>query len=451
MNSISTSAFDIFKICPGPSSSHTLGPMKAAACFRRSCGQLDRDDADGIEVVMYGSLAATGPGHGTDRAVIAGLLGWDPVTCPTDELNALGRKPGESWQFDPGSLSVTLKASDLRFDTGDHELAHPNTMIFRLKAGDVILLEEEYHSIGGGFIRARGEHESAPVMPPYPYANMRQLRSQMQRHSLPLVGVLRVNERAISGLDDVAIDEKLDTIIDVMAKSVERGLVTDGLLPGPIGLGRKASVLHKRLQGLADSPERFLILLNAAALAASEENAAGNRVVTAPTSGSAGVIPAVLHVLTEQFAASRSILRDAMLVAAAIGAISRHNASISGAEVGCQGEIGVASSMAAALIAHVRGFGVEIVENAAEIALEHHLGLTCDPIGGYVQIPCIERNAFGAVHAFNAFLLASAGDPARQKIGFDAVVEAMLETGLDMCSRYRETAQAGMARCAIRC
>jgi L-serine dehydratase len=202
---------------------------------------------------------------------------------------------------------------------------------------------------------------------------------------------------------------------------------------------------------MPDTPDRFLILLNAYALAASEENAAGHRVVTAPTSGSSGIIPGVVHLLAKQMGVSRPSLREGLLVAAAIGGIVRHNASISGAEVGCQGEIGVASSMAAAMIAHIHGGEVGIVENAAEIALEHHLGLTCDPIGGFVQIPCIERNAVGAVHAYNAYLLASAGDPARQKIDFDAVVEVMLETGRDMSDRYKETALGGLAKCSIRC
>lgn len=454
MNVITTSIFDIFKIGPGPSSSHTLGPMKAAVRFRQACAELEETalaKASAVEVFLYGSLATTGKGHGTDRSVIAGLLGWEPETADPNAFDALGRDPKTRYDFTAGHRTLPFSAADIHFDAAPRALPHPNTLAFRLRSGTDVLLEQEYYSVGGGFILCKGEAEHPRPIPPMPYANMHQLRSQMKRHGLGLVELLWRNETVLSGMDSEQLGAGLNGLIDAMENAVERGLATDGLLPGPIGLARKAPILYRRSRKMPDSPERFLILLNAYALAAAEENAAGRRVVTAPTSGSSGVIPGIVHFLSKHMGISRPLLRDGLLVAGATGGIARHNASISGAEVGCQGEIGVASAMAAAMIAHIRGCDMAVVENAAEIALEHHLGLTCDPIGGFVQIPCIERNAVGAVHAYNAYLLASAGDPTRQKIDFDAVVEVMLETGRDMSERYKETAQGGLASCGIRC
>jgi len=454
MNVIATSAFDIFKIGPGPSSSHTLGPMKAAGCFREACAGLKKaalEKATAIEVSLYGSLATTGKGHGTDRSVIAGLLGWNPETVDPDAFDPLGTDPKAVYTFCAGKKEIPFRAGDIHFDTTPVDLPHPNTMVLRLKAGKGILLEQEYYSVGGGFILCKGEAERPRPIPPVPYASMHQLRAQMDRLNIGLVELLRRNEKVVSGLDASQVDTGLDAIIAAMVSAVERGLATDAILPGSIGLARKAPVLLHRAQTMPDSPERFIILLNAYALAASEENAAGHRVVTAPTSGSSGIIPGIIYFALKHLGISRELIREGLLVASAIGGIARHNASISGAEVGCQGEVGVASAMAAAMIAHLRGCQMAVIENAAEIALEHHLGLTCDPIGGYVQIPCIERNAVGAIHAYNAYLLASAGDPTRQKIDFDAVVEAMLETGRDMSERYKETARAGLAVCSIRC
>ena len=404
-----------------------------------------------MDVRLYGSLATTGKGHGTDRSIIAGLLGWEPETCDPDAFDALGKDPHAVYSFQLAETTLPFRPDQLHFDTAPRDLPHPNTLVFRLLGGERVILEKEFYSIGGGFILCKGEAEIPRPLPPIPYANMHQLRAQMDRHRLGLVELLWRNETVLSGCEAGEVSGRLNGILDAMENAVERGIATDGILPGPIGLARKAPILHQRSREMPDTPDRFLILLNAYALAASEENAAGHRVITAPTSGSSGIIPGVVHLLTKQMGISRPLLREGLLVAAAIGGMVRHNASISGAEVGCQGEIGVASSMAAAMIAHIHGGEVGIVENAAEIALEHHLGLTCDPIGGFVQIPCIERNAVGAVHAYNAYLLASAGDPARQKIDFDAVVEVMLETGRDMSDRYKETALGGLAKCSIRC
>ena len=449
MNIITTSVFDIFKIGPGPSSSHTLGPMKAAGRFRQSCAELGDhvlDLATTVEVYLYGSLATTGKGHGTDRSIIAGLLGWEPESVDPDAFDILGKDPKAVYKLHASKAIIHFTSGDIHFNMNPRELPHPNTLIFYLKGHDGVLLEKEYYSIGGGFILCKGESEVPRPIPTIPYASMNQLRSQMTRHGIGLVELLWRNETVISGLDATQVSTGLNRIIDVMENAVERGIVTETILPGPIGLARKAPTLYKRSRNMVDSSEKFIILLDAYAMAASEENAAGHRVVTAPTSGSSGVIPGVIHYLIKHMGVSRNLLRDGLLVAAAIGSIARHNASISGAGVGCQGEIGVA----AAMIAHIRGCEMAIIENAAEIALEHHLGLTCDPIGGYVQIPCIERNAVGAVHAYNAYLLASAGDPTKQKINFDAVVGVMLETGRDMSDLYKETAKAGLASCSFR-
>ncbi|MFH1305484.1 MAG: L-serine ammonia-lyase, iron-sulfur-dependent, subunit alpha, partial [Candidatus Omnitrophota bacterium] len=255
----------------------------------------------------------------------------------------------------------------------------------------------------------------------------------------------------ISGMCEHDVARKLDEILAIMETAVNRGIHATGRLPGPIGLERKAAGLYEKARSGKAGPDKFFVFLDAYAMATAEENAAGSIVVTAPTSGSAGVVPGMIYLLKHHFNASRELLHEGMLVAAVIAFITKHNASIAGAEVGCQGEIGVASSMAAALLAHVNGQEINVVENAAEIALEHHLGLTCDPVRGYVQIPCIERNAVAAVEAYNAYLLASSGDPKKQKISFDEVVEAMLKTGRDMSMKYKETSEGGLAVCAINC
>jgi L-serine dehydratase len=263
---------------------------------------------------------------------------------------------------------------------------------------------------------------------------------------------MRQNEKDITGATDLEITQKFKNLINVMLDSVEHGLTAEGVLPGPIKLQRKAHKLYEKANNMHHSPDRFLILLNAYSLAASEENAAGHIVVTAPTSGSAGVLPGVIYLLKHHHQKLIKTLIDSMMVAGVIGLIARHNASISGAEVGCQGEIGVASAMGAALLSWSDGhMTTRRIENAAEIALEHHLGMTCDPIDGYVQIPCIERNAIGAVTSYNSYLIASIGEPNTQKIRFDEVVQTMLETGQDMHHKYKETSVGGLATCTTCC
>ncbi len=468
MKAITTSIFDLFKIGPGPSSSHTIGPMKAGFVFRKALEKLpDRElkAATSIEVRLFGSLSATGKGHGTDRAITGGLLGWEPETCNTTKLGLLLKHEKDTYKIRVKGASIPFSAADIHFDKIKHSFAFANTMIMRLHAGAHVILEKEYYSIGGGFIRCKGEPGVAPPKPVYKYDNMNQLKERLKKNKISLIELILRNEKAKSGKEKKQIFIELDRIMQVMEGSVERGIKTKGVLPGPIGLHRKAPTLYKkacvhakghsversREHILEHAPERFLVFLNAYALAASEENAAGHKVVTAPTSGSAGVIPAVLYLLKHHLHASKRALREGMLVAAAIGFIVKENASISGAEVGCQGEIGVASAMAAALLAQVNGYPIDVIENAAEIALEHHLGMTCDPIGGYVQIPCVERNAVAAVDAYNAYLLASVGDPKKQKLKFDQVVAAMLETGRHMSTRYKETSRGGLALCAPIC
>lgn len=451
---ITTSIFDIFKIGPGPSSSHTIGPMKAALDFLKTIQNLPPDAVSSpaaVEVHLFGSLSLTGEGHGTHKAVLGGLLGWAPETCDCDQLLALFDPPETVYRIHAGAADIPFTAADIHFEGSDDSLPHPNTLRFRLTAGGTILLEKEYYSIGGGFIRCRDEAEPARPAPPYPYSNMRELRQLLRRTGLPLREVLLQNETAISGLTREEITARIDGLIDTMCRAVENGLKSDGILPGPIGLMRKAQVLKTNSARMKHETGRFLACLNAYAHAASEENAAGRKVVTAPTSGAAGVLPGVIYLLKKHFDLQADQFRDGLLAAAAIAFIAKHNASISGAEVGCQGEVGVASAMAAAFISSAEGLPMRQVENAAEIALEHHLGMTCDPVLGYVQIPCIERNAVGAVTAVNAYILSAAGDPARQKVTFDEVVEAMRETGMDMCTRYKETSRGGLALSCVSC
>ncbi len=451
---ITTSIFDIFKTGPGPSSSHTIGPMKAALSFRDAVQALDGPPdltAATIDVYLYGSLSMTGEGHGTHKAVLGGLLGWTPEGCDCDQLLALLESPESEYQLSFEKGAITFKAENIHFEGADPALPSQNTLCFRLTAADQILLEREYYSIGGGFIQCKGEDEAQRPDPPHAYGNMNGLRKILRKSDLSLREVMLQNEEALTGQPRTAILSGIDALIEAMCKAVEKGLATDEILPGPIGLMRKAPVLYKNSARMKHETGRFLALLNAYAHAASEENAAGRMVVTAPTSGAAGVLPGVIYLMKQHFEFSKEQFQNGMLAAAAIAFIAKHNASIAGAEVGCQGEVGVASSMAAAFIAYARGLPMKQVENAAEIALEHQLGMTCDPVGGYVQIPCIERNAVGAVQAMNAFILAEVGDPARQKVTFDEVVEAMMETGQDMSTKYKETAKGGLAVCCVAC
>ncbi|WP_421900444.1 L-serine ammonia-lyase [Maridesulfovibrio sp.] len=443
MTAITTSVFELFKIGPGPSSSHTIGPMKAGYNFHQAVADLSLDtQPDNIEIRLYGSLSATGEGHGTDRAVVAGLLGFRPDNVKCDFLDSLA--DGSAHQFKSGQISLPLSVKDVIFAEVENNFPYANTLLLRLRKSEEILFEQEYYSIGGGFIKWKGQQPEIPRVPSHKYSNMSELKAILTDDGLRMHQAILANETAISGISEEEVYEKLDAILDAMKQAVENGLAAEGTLPGPIGLHRKA----KRLFGNSSKPngaDTFLLRLNAYGFAASEENAAGHIVVTAPTSGSAGVIPAAVYALEEDLGISREKVREGMLVAAALGFIAKHNASIAGAEVGCQGEVGVASAMAAGLIAYANGHRFWRTENAAESALEHHLGLTCDPVGGYVQIPCIERNAMGVVRAYNAYLIASVENEKFHKVSFDEVVQAMAQTGKDMNNKYKETSLGGLA------
>lgn len=454
-DTIVTSIFDLFKVGPGPSSSHTIGPMKAAYDFLhriRTIPEPNRLSATAIQVILYGSLAATGKGHGTDRAIAAGLLGKVPEECDPQWFSQL-MQPGSSYEIAVGSHSVSFTPENIYFERGKFPAHHPNTLQLRLVNGDIVLTEEEYYSVGGGFIHRKGETVTDLVSrkPAFPYASMSDVKQAMVDHSLSLPELITQNEEALSGLDRSQIHHRIDAILQFMHEAVKRGLSAEGALPGNIKLNRKASSLYRKAQEMARTQDSFLIFLNAYCEAASEENAAGNIVVTAPTSGASGVIPGLTYLMKTHFHYDQQKLRDGLLVAAAIGFLVKHNASISGAEMGCMGEIGTASAMGASMLAFCAGCDINAVEAAAEIAIEHHLGMTCDPIGGYVQIPCIERNAMGAVKAYNAYLLASSGNHAFQKISLDSVIKVMKATGDDMSKKYKETSEAGLALSATEC
>lgn len=453
MPPITTSLFELLKIGPGPSSSHTIGPMKAGYDFMKRIRKLpesDRQSADKLEIRLFGSLSATGEGHGTRRAVMSGLLGFLPDTCQPNVLEEFDEVE-QNYQLDLGGYSLDYRPGDIIFDAVQHEYLHSNTMLFTLKTGEKELLAMTYYSVGGGFLRWEGWEEPERGEPTYPYKNMAELKQHLRRNSMRLHQLILANEMAITGASEQEINQGLDHIIDVMERAVELGVQSMGVLPGPIGLQRKAAIMYDRAKQEQFQGSGFLRAINAYALGASEENAAGHCVVTAPTCGAAGVIPSIVFILKRHMGAMQDEVRQGLMAACAIGYLCKHNASISGAEVGCQGEVGVASAMAAALLTYARGYRFQVTENAAEIAIEHHLGLTCDPVGGYVQIPCIERNAMGAVKAYNAFLIASTLDESYQKVDLDKAIEAMAQTGKDMSRKYKETSLAGLAQSMTEC
>ena len=425
--------------------------MNAALSFVRRIAALPESQlkkAAVVKVILYGSLADTGVGHGTDKALLAGLSGLAPESC---ESGSLLKLPPQI-EIVAGAFKFKADSSSIEFKFGPHGYPFQNTMRFLLldDAGSAIY-ELEAYSIGGGFVRFKGEPDSVLPPRPWPFKDMRELRWLSAGNGLSISDIVEQNELAILGISKGELDKRLDFILDSMDSSVERGLNAEGLLPGPLRLERKAKGILTRAMGLDEVDGRWMALLDAYAFAASEENAAGGKVVTAPTSGASGVIPSVVRYLSKHAKVSRESLRKGLMAAAAIGGIARANASISGAEVGCQGEVGVASAMAAGMIAQSKNMSAAIIEDAAETALEHHLGLTCDPVGGYVQIPCIERNAVAAVHAWNAYVVASTVDPGSHRVSFDEVLEAMRQTGRDMSLKYKESSKGGLAVCAGRC
>ena len=453
MKYIQISLEEFFKIGPGPSSSHTIGPMRAALHFLEQIYNLEStllDKTKRIEVILYGSLSATGKGHGTLKAILAGLLNYTPDKCTPEVFNPLFEEKKE-YELLIKDKKINFKLEDIKFGPIEHQFPHPNTLVFNLlDAEQKVLFSQTYYSIGGGFILWPGKKVEEKTLP-YSFTSMAELKKIIQETSHSFAEIILENEMSLTGKTREKVFFYLRKVLNVMEMAVKRGLKTKGELPGSIKLKRKAPKIYERASFLAETPDRFLMFLNAYSLAAAEENAAGHLVVTAPPSGSAGVIPGVLYILRHHFHFDIQSLLEGLLVAAGIGYLIKQNASISGAEVGCMGEIGSASAMAAAMIAHVNGYSIQVIENAAEIALEHHLGMTCDPVGGLVQIPCIERNAMGAVKAFNAYILASSGDPKSQKVSLDQIIKVMAETGRDLPLKYRETALGGLATTLAQC
>lgn len=454
---IATTLFDLFKIGPGPSSSHTIGPMRAGHNFYELCAALpgeDRCRGVNFRVRLFGSLSATGVGHGTNAAVVAGLMGNTPQHCPPSLLRELSANPADIHDVTLGCVDIPISVRDVINDAVQHPYPYSNTLIIELlDAAGKPVIGREYYSIGGGFIQwkgedARSEERGRPV---HEYRTMDELQDIMHNTGLALHEVMLENEMAITGARRPTINALMDDLLSRMEDSVRRGMDAEGVLPGPLGVVRKARELKERSARLGHSGERFLASLNAYALAASEENAGGGVIVTAPTCGASGVIPALVYAMRHNNAINDRALREGLMAAAAVGFLAKHNASIAGAEVGCQGEVGVASAMGAALYMNALGNSPEAVGNAAEIALEHHLGLTCDPVEGYVQIPCIERNAVGAVKAYNAAILMQCLPASTQRVSLDACISAMAEIGRDMNQKFKETSLGGLAVSAVEC
>ena len=424
------SVFDIFKIGIGPSSSHTVGPMKAARAFLEAAPGAAR-----YHVTLFGSLAWTGKGHGTDSAILLGLTGQEPETVDPDQIDGLVAAAGE------------MGTIDIDFNYERELERHTNGMRFAaFDDGGALIAEEDWYSLGGGFVARGDEPEpgSRTGEPPFTFSTSESLLKIAADNNLSIAELVLRNETTWQG--ETAVSEGLTGIWAAMCSCIDRGLRTEGVLPGRLSVTRRAPKLCLALSRKGE-PEALDAMewVNAWAIAVNEENAAGGRVVTSPTNGAAGIIPAVLKYY-EQFVpgANAEGIRRFLLTAGAIGILYKINASISGAEMGCQGEVGVACSMAAGGLAAALGGTNDHVEEAAEIGMEHNLGLTCDPIGGLVQIPCIERNAMGAVKAINAAKLAMHGD-GTHKVTLDQVIETMRQTGLDMSSHYKETSKGGLA------
>ncbi|MGM9480200.1 L-serine ammonia-lyase [Roseateles sp. NT4] len=462
---MAVSVFDLFKIGIGPSSSHTVGPMRAARLFGlrlQHDGLLDK--VARVQVILYGSLGATGKGHGSDKAVLLGLAGHEPDTVDIEAIPALldAIRAGDLNIIGQHRVAFD-EAKDLVFKRRETLPFHANGMrCIAFDADGNEIANRVYYSVGGGFIvsdevAADGSKQKviAPdvTVLPYPFKTGDELLVQTRRHGLSIAELMRRNE--CHWRSEAEIDAGLMKIWNVMQACVTRGCKTEGILPGGFKVKRRAAQLHRDLTANPEAalrdPLQVMDWVNLYALAVNEENAAGGRVVTAPTNGAAGIIPAVLHYYTRFVHGSTAKgVTDFLLTAAAIGILYKENASISGAEVGCQGEVGVACSMAAAALCQVMGGTPEQVENAAEIGMEHHLGLTCDPVGGLVQIPCIERNAIASVKAINAARMALRGD-GTHFVSLDKVIKTMRDTGADMMTKYKETARGGLAVNIVEC
>ena len=454
---VMTTVDEMYKVGPGPSSSHTIGPMRITYDFYQRATKLPADQlnqATALKVNLFGSLSATGKGHGTERAALAGLVGKEPATIDPAFLDDLAANPNQSFDVKLGDKTIKASLEDIVFDQVKGDWPHPNTMTVKLMAGDKTLLEQEYYSVGGGFIEWKGYTPPNKGAPKYPYETMAQVLEHANKNKLSIGQLAMANEVAVSGKSEAEINAYLDKILGAMRATVKTGInAPETTLPGPIKLKTKASDVYKRASAQDVSPtQKAIALVSAFALAGSEENARGHLVITAPTGGSAGVMPAVVYSLGPEGAKlTDDALRRGLLAGALVGYLGKHNATLSGAEGGCQAEIGVASAMSAALIAEAYGEPPQVVANAAESALEHHLGMTCDPVAGFVQIPCIERCAFGAVKAWTGYLIARNEIPVNRRVDFDTTVSAMALTAKEMNSKYKETSEGGLAVSVVLC
>ena len=465
------SVFDVFKIGVGPSSSHTMGPMSAANRFLDLLlsNEWPRPSSNVhvayLKVSLHGSLAYTGIGHGTGRAVVLGLMGERADTVDPDSMDAIIAEVERTGHISPpGHPTYAFQPkTDLIFDKKTPLPGHANGMSFSaFDRDDRLLVKRIYYSVGGGFVvtdteleqmRANKSKPAAGERVPFPFSSAKQMLEMSARSGLTIAQMKRANEETRMSPEE--LDAGLDKLWTAMNSCIDRGLKVEGIMPGGLNVRRRARSIHDKLQEEWRSNRVNPLLANdwlsVYAMAVNEENAAGGRVVTAPTNGAAGVIPATIRYYTHFHEdADEHGIREYLLTAAAIGGIIKHNASISGAEVGCQGEVGSAAAMAAAGLAAVMGGSPEQIENAAEIALEHHLGMTCDPIAGLVQVPCIERNALGAVKAVTAASLALKGD-GRHFVPLDACIETMRQTGNDMSEKYKETSTGGLAVNVVEC
>lgn len=454
------SVFDMFSVGIGPSSSHTVGPMRAAAEFvRELAGEGLLEKATDVEAELFGSLGQTGKGHGTGKAVILGLLGEMPESVDVETIDATLEHINATQRLKlNGTQEVKFPNKDaIVFHRRKTLPKHANALTIRVYENDALLKEQTYYSIGGGFIikdedfdAAKNQAMAQQANVPYPFKSAAQLMELCKTHGLRISSLMLKNESVYRPAHEVK--EQLFEIWSVMKACIQRGIDSEGILPGGLKVVRRAPGLYRRLQTEhTTDPMQTMDWVNLFALAVNEENAAGGRVVTAPTNGAAGIIPAVLQYFDKFI---RPVDADTasrfLLTAGAIGILYKENASISGAEVGCQGEVGVACSMAAGALTEIMGGSVAAVENAAEIGMEHNLGLTCDPVGGLVQVPCIERNAMGAIKAINASRLALRGS-GEHKVSLDKVIKTMRDTGNDMKTKYKETARGGLAVNIIEC
>lgn len=450
---IITSLSDLLKIGPGPSSSHTIAPLKIAADFREIISKLPYErikNGKRIRARLFGSLSSTGKGHRTDRAVIAGLIGQKPETCDTGLMEELVDK-SKKYNITVNGVDFVIGHDTVVWDKINHGFPFANTLVMQLvddKGGEIF--SREYYSTGGGFFQWKEQKPETRGKPPYSYGSMTAFRSLASEHNKMLHEIIMENEIAIMGTDREEVLDHLDLVLETMDNGVRMGLQEDGPIPGPFEFYRKAKRIHERALNM-EGGDNFMGLLSSYALAVSEGNAAGRLSVTAPTLGSAGTIPAIAYVMKHHLKYSQDVMRKGLMAAALIGFLCKNNASVAGAEVGCQGEIGVASAMAAAMITYASGASLEATEVAATIALEHHLGMSCDPVGGFVIIPCIERNAFGALKAYNAYLIATNEITSLHWEDLDRVIQAMLETGKALPQDYKEMGTGGLGVTMVDC